>query len=65
MNVGQYSKAIFAGFGSSVAWIAANVEITDSAIIIPLSAEAAGMAAGALALVYGVYAVPNKPANVG
>lgn len=60
MNIGNYAKAIMAGIGSSVAWIVANVEITDSAIVIPLSAESAGMAAGAMALVYGVYKIPNK-----
>jgi len=58
--MGQYAKAIVAGAGGLVAWLAANVEITDTAIVIPLSPEAAGMAAGALALVYGVYRVPNK-----
>lgn len=59
--IGQYAKAIVAGVGALVAWLAANIEITDSSIIIPMTPEAAGMAAGALALVYGVWRVPNKP----
>lgn len=60
MSLAKYSKAIAASVGAGAAWFAANVEITDSAIVIPLTPEAAGMAAGALALVYGVYKVPNK-----
>lgn len=58
--IGQYAKAIVAAAGGLVAWLAANVEVTDSAIVIPMTPEAAGMAAGALALVWGVYRVPNK-----
>lgn len=58
--MGQYAKAIIAAAGGLVAWLAANVEVTDSAIVIPMSSDAAGMAAGVMALVYGVYRVPNK-----
>lgn len=58
--IGQYAKAIMAAVGTGLTWLIANVEITDSAIVIPLTPEAAGMAAAALAIVYGVYQVPNK-----
>lgn len=60
MNPGKYAKAFIAAIGTAAAWFAANVEITDTAIVIPLSPEAAGMAAGAAAIVFGVWRVPNK-----
>lgn len=58
--IGQYAKAIVAGAGGLIAWLAANIEVTEDAVVIPLTPEAAGMAAAALALVYGVWRVPNK-----
>lgn len=61
MTASKYAKAGVAGAGTAIAWLAANVEITDTHLMLPLTPEAAGMAAGALAIVYGVWRVPNKP----
>lgn len=60
MSPAKYAKAIVAFLGSAAAWIMANVQITDDAIVIPLTPEAAGMLAGVMAIVYGVYRIPNK-----
>lgn len=58
--IGQNAKAVVAGLGGVIAWLANNIQITNSAIVIPLTPEAAGMAAAVAALVYGVWRVPNK-----
>lgn len=60
-SVKQYSKAIAAGVWSMGAWVAANVQITDGALVIPLTPEAGAMAAAAIAAVYAVWRVPNEP----
>lgn len=61
--IGKNAKAIVAGVGGVVAWLANNIQITDSAIVIPMTPEAAGMAAAVAALIYGVWRVPNKAAS--
>lgn len=61
MSVARYAKAIAASVGGGLAWITQNVQITDSAVVIPLTGEAAGTAAAVFGLVYAVYRIPNKP----